>query len=53
MPSKKKTTESDKIQAEVYPVVRNGKFVCSDGTEFSDGYFASEHQEKLNQQSNK
>ncbi len=50
MENKKKATESNKTQAEVYPIVKNGKFVCSDGTEFSDGYFAREYEKSLKQQ---
>lgn len=33
-----------------WPVVKCGKFLCSDGQEFSDGYFAREHQKQLNKQ---
>jgi hypothetical protein len=46
----KKQEENNTSPQEKWPVVRNGKFVCSDGHEFTDGYFAREHQKQLNKQ---
>ncbi len=51
--AKKQSEEKNTLQQAEEPVVKNGKFVCSDGQEYSDGYFASEHQKMLNKQLNK
>lgn len=40
---KKITDKTD----EVYPKVKGDKYVCSDGMEFSDIYFAKNHEQSL------
>mgnify|MGYP007133708947 CR=1 FL=1 len=47
--AKNQTEKTTSVQTD-WPVVRNGKFVCSDGQEFADGYFAREHQKQINKQ---
>lgn len=48
MASKKETnTVPNAVQ---WPTVKAGRFVCSDGTEWTDGYHARLHQRTLNNQ---
>lgn len=30
-----------------YPIVRDGKYVCSDGAEYSSAYRANEHEKSI------
>jgi len=48
--AKKQEEQTKTPQQTEWPVVKDGKFVCSDGQKFADGYFASEHQKQLNKQ---
>lgn len=32
-----------------YPCVKGNKYVCSDGQQFSDMYFAQRHEQSINQ----
>jgi hypothetical protein len=48
--AKKQTEKNNTLPQTEWPVVKDGKFVCSDGHEFTDGYFAREHQKQLNKQ---
>lgn len=41
---KEKKKEKNK---EDFPVVRSGKFVCSDGAEYADGYYARMHEKEI------
>ncbi len=38
--------KNDEVQ---YPVAVDGRYVCSDGKEYSDMYFARLHEESINQ----
>lgn len=44
----KKQEEKNTSQQVKWPVVKDGKFVCSDGSEFSNGYYARKYQEQIN-----
>ncbi len=48
--AKKQEVQTQTPQPTEWPVVKNGIFVCSDGMEFTDGYYAREHQKQLNKQ---
>lgn len=30
-----------------YPIARDGKYICSDGTEYPNAYWANEHEKQL------
>ena len=48
--AKKQEEQNSMPQQTEWPIVKNGKFVCSDGKEFTDGYFAREYQKQLTNQ---
>lgn len=48
--AKNQTEKSKTLPQAEWPVVRDGRFVCSDGMEFTDGYFAREHQKQINKE---
>lgn len=48
--AKNQTEKSKTLPQAEWPVVRAGRFVCSDGMEFTDGYFAREHQKQINKE---
>lgn len=45
---KGKTKEENKQKQ--FPFVKDSKFVCSDGTEYTDGFYAREHEKRLSLQ---
>lgn len=45
-----KKTETVAASAVRFPVLRNGKYVCSDGQQFTDSYFAETHEKQLKKQ---
>lgn len=40
----KKETKKPEKQ---FPIVKDGKFVCSDGAEYADGFYARAHEKEL------
>lgn len=46
----KKTETAVAASAVGFPVLRNGRYVCSDGQQFTDSYFAETHEKQLKKQ---
>lgn len=43
----KKETKKKENMPEQFPIVKDGKFVCSDGAEYTDGFYARAHEKEL------
>lgn len=49
-PKSEKSAPKSTVKSVQFPVLKDGRWVCSDGMAFGDAYFASKHEKNLKKQ---